>query len=112
MVRRIGHRGAKGHAPENTIASFEKAIALGCDEIETDVWLVDGRLLISHDRPDAPTGLLSLDEVLDFCRGRVGLNIEVKSADEEARASATGAAAARMPQRRGAAGGDASISRD
>src|SRR5438132_6046692 len=51
-VRRIGHRGAKGHSPENTIESFAKALELGCDEIETDVWLADdGRLLISHDRP-------------------------------------------------------------
>ena len=40
-MRRIGHRGAKGHAPENTIESFEKALALGCDEVETDVWLAD-----------------------------------------------------------------------
>ena len=102
MVRRIGHRGAKGHAPENTVASFEKAIALGCDEIETDVWLVDGRLLISHDRPDAATGLLTLEETLDVCRGRVGLNIELKSADSEARASATGDAVARMLQARAA----------
>ena len=36
-MRRIGHRGAKGHAPENTIASFQKALDLGCDEVETDV---------------------------------------------------------------------------
>src|SRR5437867_10512358 len=37
-VRRIGHRGAMGHAPENTIASFQKALDLACDEVETDVW--------------------------------------------------------------------------
>ena len=30
-----------GHAPENTTEAFEKAIALGCDELETDVWLMD-----------------------------------------------------------------------
>ena len=29
-MRRIGHRGAKGHSPENTIESFAKALALGC----------------------------------------------------------------------------------
>lgn len=96
MVRRIGHRGAKGHAPENTIASFEKAIELACDEIETDVWLIDGRLLVSHDRPNAPAGLLSLEAALDCCRGRVALNIELKSAWSEARASETGAAVARV----------------
>ena len=96
MVRRIGHRGAKGHAPENTIASFEKAIALECDEIETDVWLVDGRLIVSPDLPKTTAGLLSLDEALDCCRGRVALNIELKSAGSEARAAETGAAVARV----------------
>ena len=33
----IGHRGAKGHAPENTLLSFETAIRLGCHMIEFDV---------------------------------------------------------------------------
>src|SRR6266568_4219125 len=89
-MRRIGHRGAMGHAPENTIASFEKAIELGCDEVETDVWSTpDGRLLISHDRP-AAGGNLTLDEVLDLCRGRVGVNVELKSDGDEAAAAATG----------------------
>src|SRR5688572_24225222 len=56
QMRRIGHRGAMGHAPENTIDSFKKALELGCDEVETDVWLTqDGRLLISHDRPTKTT---------------------------------------------------------
>ena len=78
----MGHRGAMGHAPENTVASFEKAIALGCDEVETDVWLADdGRLLISHDRP-AGGDALTLDAVLDLCRGRVGVNLELKAADD------------------------------
>jgi glycerophosphoryl diester phosphodiesterase len=95
-VRRIGHRGAKGHVPENTIASFQKAIDLGCDEIETDVWLVQGRLLISHDRPASAVGLLTLEETLEFCEGRVGLNIEVKSGGSEAHAFETGATVARL----------------
>jgi glycerophosphoryl diester phosphodiesterase len=93
-MRRIGHRGAMGHAPENTIASFEKAIALGCDEVETDVWLLaDGRLVISHDPPQ-DGGLLTLDDVLDLCRGRVGVNVEVKSEFDESRAERSGAAVA------------------
>jgi glycerophosphoryl diester phosphodiesterase len=95
-MRRIGHRGAKGHSPENTIASFEKAIELGCDEIETDVWLMDGgALVITHDRPAAAAGLLTLDETLDFCRGRVAVNVELKSAVTEAHARATGEQVAR-----------------
>ncbi|HLZ48771.1 MAG TPA: glycerophosphodiester phosphodiesterase [Candidatus Limnocylindria bacterium] len=78
-----------GHAPENTVASFEKAIALGCDEIETDVWLAgDGRLLISHDRPT--DAALTLDAVLDLCRGRVGVNVELKAERDDARAGETG----------------------
>ena len=99
-MRRIGHRGAMGHAPENTIASFQKALDLACDEIETDVWLTqDGRLLVSHDRPTAKTSL-SLDEVLDFCRGRMAVNVELKSEKDEARARETGAAvAARLAAR-------------
>jgi glycerophosphoryl diester phosphodiesterase len=95
-MRRIGHRGAKGHAPENTIESFEKAHALGCDEIETDVWLADdGRLLISHDRP-GPKVKLTLEEVLDFCRGKMGVNVELKSERSEKGAYQTGASVGKL----------------
>ena len=89
-----------GHAPENTLASFEKAIALGCDEVETDVWLAaDGRLLISHD-PPADGTTLTLDTVLDLCRGRVGVNVELKAERDESSAAATGrAVAARLADR-------------
>jgi glycerophosphoryl diester phosphodiesterase len=46
----IGHRGALGHAPENTRASFEKAWRLGADAVECDVHLSrDGRLVVIHD---------------------------------------------------------------
>lgn len=90
-MRRIGHRGAGAHAPENTIASFQKALDLGCDEIETDVWLMgDGALVISHDRPSSAVGLLTLDETLDFCRGRMGVNVELKCAESDAQAAETG----------------------
>ncbi len=92
LVRRIGHRGAKGHAPDNTIASFQKAIDLGCDEVETDVWLMDdGSFAIAHDRPRSRDGVLSLDEVLDFCRGRMGVNVELKGEGSESTAHETGA---------------------
>ncbi|HTJ59742.1 MAG TPA: glycerophosphodiester phosphodiesterase [Candidatus Saccharimonadales bacterium] len=94
-MRRIGHRGAMGHAPENTVASFEKAIALGCDEVETDVWLTaDGLLLISHDRPGDGT-TLTLDAVLDVCRGRLGVNVELKADRDEQQAAETGRRVAR-----------------
>ena len=50
-VLRIGHRGAAGHAPENTLASVENAISLGADRAEVDVqWTSDGHLVIIHDK--------------------------------------------------------------
>jgi len=46
----IGHRGAPNEEVENTIASFERARALGADGIELDVQLTaDGRLVVMHD---------------------------------------------------------------
>jgi glycerophosphoryl diester phosphodiesterase len=98
---RIGHRGAAGHAPENTIAAIEKGIALGCDYVEIDVQLTaDHQAVVMHDkRVDRTTngrGRVSelplqeirklnaggervplLSEVLDAASGRVGLMIEM-----------------------------------
>jgi glycerophosphoryl diester phosphodiesterase len=94
-----------GHAPENTVESFEKAIALGCDELETDVWLLDdGRLVISHDPPPPSTTYLTLDNVLDLCRGRIAVNVELKSEHDEDRARRTGTAAATRIAARGDTG--------
>jgi len=46
----IGHRGASSEAPENTMASFERALALGADGIEFDVQMTsDGRAVVIHD---------------------------------------------------------------
>lgn len=47
----IGHRGAAGHAPENTLVSVEKAIALGVDMVEIDIQPTrDGHLVVFHDK--------------------------------------------------------------
>jgi glycerophosphoryl diester phosphodiesterase len=47
----LSHRGVQTHAPENTLAAFEAAIALGIDGIETDIRLSkDGILILFHDR--------------------------------------------------------------
>ena len=100
-MRRIGHRGARGHAPDNTVASFLKALELGCDEVETDVWAVDGRLVISHDRPASPAGLLGLDDVLDLCKGRMGVNVEIKCDTSDAFARESGTAVGRHIAARG-----------
>jgi glycerophosphoryl diester phosphodiesterase len=100
-VRRIGHRGAIGHAPENTIAAFQKAIDLGCDAIETDVWLIEaGRLVVSHDPPGRDTAL-TLEEVLDFCHGKLEVNVELKCVASEHRADETGLRAAEIIAVRG-----------
>ncbi|MGY4767337.1 glycerophosphodiester phosphodiesterase [Kribbella sp. CWNU-51] len=45
-----GHRGALGTEPENTLRSFRRAVADGCDEIELDLRVTaDGELVILHD---------------------------------------------------------------
>lgn len=102
-VLRIGHRGAAGHAPENTLASVEKAISLGADLVEVDVQRTsDGHLVIIHDkRVDRTTngaGLVSgmslralweldagagqhiptVEELLRTAEGQVGLILELK----------------------------------
>lgn len=50
LARVIGHRGAMGHAPENTIAAVKRAAAQGAAWVEVDVRLTaDGRLILMHD---------------------------------------------------------------
>lgn len=98
----IGHRGAAGHEPENTLRSVLRALRLHVDWIEVDVQAVDGELIIFHDdtldrttngsgaiAEQTFTTLRSLDagagekiptliEVLDLIGARTGLNIELK----------------------------------
>ena len=45
-----GHRGARGLAPENTLAAFGQAMKLGVSTLELDVGVTaDGVVVISHD---------------------------------------------------------------
>lgn len=99
----IGHRGACGYAPENTLLSFEKAIELGVDMIEFDVHLCkSGELVVIHDatvdRVSNGTGFVAdktldelqnldlgydqiiptLEQVLDCIDRRVKVDIELK----------------------------------
>jgi glycerophosphoryl diester phosphodiesterase len=101
---KLGHRGACGYAPENTLLSFEKAISLGVDGIEFDIQLSkDGVPIVIHDDTlnrttngtgavsdhtaaqlkqfDAGQGqqLLTLEETLDAIAGRTRLFIELKA---------------------------------
>jgi glycerophosphoryl diester phosphodiesterase len=49
-VSLIGHRGALGHAPENTMASFQKGFDLGANILELDIHLSrDGHVVVIHD---------------------------------------------------------------
>ncbi|HZI18705.1 MAG TPA: glycerophosphodiester phosphodiesterase [Pyrinomonadaceae bacterium] len=52
----IAHRGGSGLRPENTLAAFEHALALGSDIIELDVRATaDGELVVMHDATVART---------------------------------------------------------
>ena len=74
MVSKIGHRGAAGHAPENTLQSFDKAVLLGCDITELDVHLCSSNeVVVIHDetvdRTTNGTGFvsnLSLKNIKEF----------------------------------------------
>jgi glycerophosphoryl diester phosphodiesterase len=98
----IGHRGAKGHAPENTLRSIREALALGVPWIEVDVYAVENELVVIHDARlerttngkgyveqqslaylrglDAGKGeqIPLLSEVVDCLKQQAGLNIELK----------------------------------
>ena len=101
----FAHRGASGHEPENTLSAIEKAIDLGADWIEVDVYAVERELIVIHDeRLDRTTNgtgfvtdntleyLRSLDagkgqriptlrEVFDCVDRRAGINVELKGPD-------------------------------
>lgn len=102
-IRNIGHRGAKGHEPENTLPSFQKALDYNVDGIELDVHVCKtGELIVIHDftvdRTTNGSGAVSelslseikalrindeievptLEEVLDLIGRKCFLNIELK----------------------------------
>ena len=97
-IELIGHRGAPRERPENTLASFERAIAHGADAVELDVHATaDGTVVVHHDaapRGGRPIATLSdaelarhlvagepiptLDAVLALCAGRCVVYVEIK----------------------------------
>ena len=106
-ILNIGHRGAKGHVAENTIASIKKAIELGADGIEIDVFrCLTGEIVLFHDKTldnlSNGTGYIeekslselkelnilgskhsipTLEEVIKSIGKEVFLNIELKGPD-------------------------------
>lgn len=104
----VAHRGASSTHPENTLASFEAALAAGADIVELDVRLtIDGIAVVLHDadvgrttrgvgfvhemtleevrRLDAsggrgpPAPIPTLSEVLELVSGRGGVDLEIKN---------------------------------
>ena len=106
----IGHRGAAGLAPENTMLAYRTALHLGAPMIELDIHeTLDGHLICIHDttvdRTTNGSGMVSemtlreiraldaglgeriplLGEVLDLARGSMRVNIELKTLGVEKR---------------------------
>jgi glycerophosphoryl diester phosphodiesterase len=73
----IGHRGAAGKWPENTLLSIQHAISYGVDWVEIDVRSIDGEIIVMHDdtldRTTNGTGFIdahSLASLRSFDAGR------------------------------------------
>lgn len=91
----FAHRGARAHAPENTLHAFQLARRLGANGLETDAWVTsDGRVVLDHDgvvrrfarkvplskvpREALPHWIPDLDELLESIEGPIHLSIDVK----------------------------------
>jgi glycerophosphoryl diester phosphodiesterase len=94
----FAHRGARAHAPENTLEAFELALRLGATGLESDVWLTaDGQAVLDHDgvvgsllrgrrrrpisafaRDDLPRHIPTLVELYETCGTEFELSLDVK----------------------------------
>jgi glycerophosphoryl diester phosphodiesterase len=95
----FAHRGARAHAPENTLEAFELALRLGASGLESDVWLTsDGVAVLDHDgvvrrgglrkrriadltRRELPAHIPTLLEVLDACGTAYSMSLDLKDPD-------------------------------
>ena len=93
----FAHRGARAHAPDNTLESFRLALRLGATGLETDVWVTaDGIAVLDHDgvvraggrrrnisaveRTALPSHVPTLAELYETCGTDFELSIDVKDA--------------------------------
>jgi glycerophosphoryl diester phosphodiesterase len=91
----FAHRGARAHAPENTIEAFALALRLGAAGLESDVWITaDGEPVLDHDgvvgsrlrhrpisqvgRNDLPPHVPTLGELYTTCGTDFELSLDVK----------------------------------
>lgn len=91
----FAHRGARAHAPENTIEAFELALRLGASGLESDVWMTaDGIPVLDHDgvvrrgvrkhpissylRSELPPHIPSLEDLLDACGTDYAMSLDLK----------------------------------
>ena len=94
----FAHRGARAHAPENTLEAFRLALRLGATGLESDVWLTsDGEAVLDHDgmfgsllrmrrrtriaqvaRADLPSHIPTLAELYAECGCDFELSLDVK----------------------------------
>jgi glycerophosphoryl diester phosphodiesterase len=92
----FAHRGARAHAPENTLEAFRLALRLGATGLESDIWLTaDGVPVLDHDgvvrsglrkrplsdvlRVDVPAHIPTLSELLDLCPPGVQISLDLKA---------------------------------
>ena len=91
----FAHRGARAHAPENTLEAFELALRLGATGLESDVWMTaDGVAVLDHDgvvksgvrkrpisefeRAALPEHIPTLRELLQTCGTDYALSLDLK----------------------------------
>jgi glycerophosphoryl diester phosphodiesterase len=94
----FAHRGARAHAPENTIEAFRLGLKLGATGLESDVWATaDGVAVLDHDgvvkkglrnrpilqvrRSELPAHIPSLAELIEACGTDYHLSLDIKDPD-------------------------------
>ncbi len=74
----IGHRGAKGLAPENTLESIKSAMDNGATIIEVDLRMYKNKIVLSHDPTLKTQTYCLLADALRYIDAKVPLILEIK----------------------------------